>query len=218
MPPKPKRASKPKRSLHGAIRAPRKSDAVGKTIEEFAERVQPGTERLVEPWQAGYTGRALTERTSAKGPTGAEIEKAARRALSEQVGDAGLKPIEDVEREGMPLMDFEPQLARINRVLHYWLEQCHKARFFDPKDKFDAMAKMSKALHDNLKSLMDVIRLLHEMNDMRTFNRIVLDAIKACAPDVRIKIVQQLQRAKQEIRALKSGTVEAFGEGEERHG
>jgi hypothetical protein len=174
------------RTLHGHLKTPTKQAALNSAYADFEQAVVGGIEPLV--------------------PQPVRMKEHLDKFGDKYNWDQEDNPpaVEELMKDGDPIVAFEPQLHRINRVLHYWLEQCHRARFEKPEEKFRSIAGMAKALHENMRVVLDVVRLLHEIYDTRTFNRLVLDAIKDIAPDIRLKIVQKLQVARQELREFKA--------------
>lgn len=119
--------------------------------------------------------------------------------LDEQAKEAAAKA------QALPLLAFEPQLARINRILHHWLRTVDGLGTDDLPIRIDMITKLTRGLHENLRLTTDAIRLLHEIHDVRTFNRVVLEAIQEVEPDLRIKIIRRLQQAHGMIKVLPAG-------------
>ncbi len=134
-----------------------------------------------------------------------EVPKKLQQASAKLVDQAlGYKEstVARPEDPAIPLLAFEPQLVRVNSILHRWLGDCEQAVFDSPEAKFRSLATMAKALHENLRLVADVLKMLHDFHDKRTFQRIVLEAIGEVDPETRLKIVRRLQEAQAHLRAL----------------
>ena len=100
------------------------------------------------------------------------------------------------------LLDFEGQLSRVNRILQHWLKQCDQATFMEDGERLKGIAAMAKALHENIKYVLEVVRMIHELHDVRTFNRLVLEEIQRVNPEARLRIIRGLQSARAQLKSL----------------
>lgn len=170
-------------------------------------------------------GKATTRVTARTRPQGDEIPRPTpgesaqdwiQRAFTDsrpgRIAPQGTGPVitpaieENAEATGaIPLLAFEPQLSRINKILQHWLRAVDNTADVSLMARVDMMTKLSRSLHENLKLATDCIRLLHEIHDIRTFNRVVLDCLKEISPETRLKVVRRLQQAQAEMKMLPGG-------------
>ena len=120
-----------------------------------------------------------------------------RQAASKKVPKA-----KEPELVALPLFDFEAQLQSTSSILQKWLKDCEKAEFDSPQNKYLSITRLVKGIHEYLKLVLDTLLVVHELHDVRTFNRVVLETLRECAPEIRVQVLTKLREARALVKAL----------------